>query len=296
VVSVIIPTYNRSELVREAVASVLAQTYAAIEVIVVDDGSIDDTAFVLESLGSAVRLILQPHCGVSAARNAGILAADGEWLAFLDSDDLWLPRKLRVQLDFFSKHREFRICQTEETWLRNGHKLNPKKYHKKPRGYCFPQLLERCLISPSAVVIHREVFAEVGFFDESLPVCEDYDLWLRIGYRYSIGLIEEPLTIKHGGHPDQLSSSTLGFDRYRIQALANLLQKERLSSSQQELALQALDRKCRIYGEGCRKRGKFEEAEFFRNLPKRLASELDLEAKERSFLCTSFFPLSPPED
>jgi len=295
-VSVIIPTYNRGEMVKEAVASALAQTDVAIEVIVVDDGSAGDTASVLESFGSTIRLISQPHRGVSAARNTGIRAAAGEWLAFLDSDDLWLPRKLRAQLDFFIKHREFRICQTEETWVRNGHKLNPKKYHKKPQGYCFPQLLERCLISPSAVIIHREVFADVGSFDESLPVCEDYDLWLRIGYRYPFGLIEEPLTIKRGGHPDQLSNSIPGFDRFRIQALANLLQKERLSSSQQGLVLQALGQKCRIYGEGCRKRERFEEAEFFENLPDRLARELNLEAKTRSFLCASFFPLSSPED
>jgi glycosyltransferase involved in cell wall biosynthesis len=295
-VSVVIPTYNRSELVREAVASVLAQTEAAHEVIVVDDGSTDDTASVLECFGSAIRIILQPHRGVSAARNTGIRAAAGEWLAFLDSDDLWLPRKLRVQLDFLSNHRESRICQTEETWVRNGRKLNPKQYHKKPQGYCFPQLLERCLISPSAVIIHREVFAEVGFFDESLPVCEDYDLWLRIGYRYPIGLIEESLIMKRGGHADQLSISIPGFDRYRIQALVNLLQKERLSPSQQELALEALRQKCRIYGEGCRKRERLEETEFFLHLPHRLAGELGLEWKDCSSLCSSFFPLSSPED
>jgi glycosyltransferase involved in cell wall biosynthesis len=295
-VSVVIATYNRCEMVREAVASVIAQTDAAMEVIVVDDGSADDTASVLESFGSAIRLVLQSHRGVSAARNTGIRAAAGEWLAFLDSDDLWLPRKLRVQLEFFRKHREFRICQTEEIWVRNGRKLNPKKYHKKPRGHCFPQLLERCLISPSAVMIHREVFAEVGFFDESLPVCEDYDLWLRIGYRYPIGLIEEPLTIKRGGHADQLSNSIPAFDLYRIQALANLLQKERVSLSQRDLALQALGHKCRIYGEGCRKRERFEESEFFLNLPSRLAREPGLETKDCSSLYACFFPLSSAED
>ena len=274
-VSVIIPTYNRSSMVREAVASVLAQTEAAGEVIVVDDGSTDDTAFILKSFGSSIRTIVQGHQGVSVARNSGIRAASGEWLAFLDSDDLWLPRKLRVQLDFFSEHREFKICQTEETWLRNGHQLNPKKYHKKPRGNCFPQLLERCLISPSAVMIHRELFDEVGLFNEFLPVCEDYDLWLRIGCRHPVGLVERPLVIKRGGHADQLSSSSPGFDRYRIQALVNLLQKERLSPSQQELALEALRQKCRVYGEGCRKRRRLEEAEFYGTLPQRLARTLE---------------------
>ena len=270
-VSVIIPTYNRSDLVREAVASVLAQQDAAFEVIVVDDGSVDGTAATFEDFGAAIRPIWQPHNGVSSARNTGILAAVGEWLAFLDSDDLWRPQKLRVQLDFLSKHPELRICQTEETWIRNGHKLNPKKYHQKPQGYCFPQLLERCLISPSAVIIHREVFEAVGLFDESLPACEDYDLWLRIGCRYPLGLIDQALTIKRGGHADQLSNTIPALDRYRIQALAKLLEKETLTPSQQEAALQALSMKCRIYISGCRKRGLDEEAESFSQLFSRLA-------------------------
>jgi glycosyltransferase involved in cell wall biosynthesis len=276
-VSVIIPTYNRSDRVREAVASVLAQQDAAFEVIVVDDGSTDDTGATLGSFGAAIRHLWQPHGGVSSARNTGILAAGGEWLAFLDSDDLWLPQKLRVQLDFLHKHPELRICQTEETWVRNGHKLNPKKYHQKPRGYCFPQLLERCLISPSAAVVHREVFEAVGLFDESLPACEDYDLWLRIGYRYPIGLIDQALTIKYGGHADQLSSTIPALDRYRIQALANLLQKEPLNPRQQEVTLQALRKKCRIYSSGCRKRGREGEADSCSQLVERLVRERGLE-------------------
>ena len=231
-VSVVIPTFNRAHLVGEAVASALAQEDVALEVIVVDDGSMDHTASVLASFGSAIRAICQPHGGVSAARNNGIRTAAGEWLAFLDSDDLWRPRKLQVQLDFLRERPGFKICQTEEIWIRNGSKLNPKKYHRKPQGYCFPQLLERCLISPSAVVIHRDVFEEVGLFDESLPACEDYDLWLRIGCRYPIGLVEESLTIKRGGHPDQLSNTIPGLDRYRILALARLLQTEPLSPNQ----------------------------------------------------------------
>jgi glycosyltransferase involved in cell wall biosynthesis len=277
-VSVIIPTYNRSNLVREAIESVLAQEDVALEVIVVNDGSSDDTASLLESFGSAIHGISQPHGGVSAARNTGIRAATGDWLAFLDSDDLWLPQKLRMQMAFLRKHPELQISQTEEVWIRNGYKLNPKKYHRKPQGYCFPQLLERCLISPSAVIIHREVFGDVGLFDESLPACEDYDLWLRIGYRYPLGLLEEPLTIKRGGHADQLSSTTSALDRYRIQALAKLLQHEPLSPHQQDLTLQALERKCRIYGEGCRKRGRNEEADSLRRLLERLATAQRSEA------------------
>ena len=275
-VSVIIPTFNRSNLVSEALASVLAQEVVDLEVIVVDDGSVDDTASVLASFESAIRPLFQVHAGVSAARNNGIRAARGEWLAFLDSDDLWLPQKLSMQLEFFNKRPDFKICQTEETWIRNGRKLNPKGHHCKPQGYCFPKLLERCLISPSAVVIHRDVFAEVGLFDESLPACEDYDLWLRIGCRYPIGLVEEPLTIKRGGHPDQLSNTVPALDRYRILALARLLQTTALRPIQQDHALRAMEQKCRIYSEGCRKRGREEEADAFRGLPEKVTRELAL--------------------
>lgn len=271
-ISVIIPTFNRSALVREAVASVLAQEDVALEVIVVNDGSSDDTFAALAAFGSAIHSVSKAHGGVSSARNAGIRAAKGEWLAFLDSDDLWLPQKLRKQLAFLGEHPEFKICQTEEIWVRNGQKLNPKEYHRKPRGYCFPQLLERCLVSPSAVVIHREIFRDVGLFDESLPACEDYDLWLRVGCRYPLGLLQEPLTIKRGGHADQLSTTVPALDRYRIQALAGLLQNEPLTPDQRELAMQALKRKCRIYGEGCRKRGRNEEAGSLRRLLERLAT------------------------
>lgn len=274
--SIIIPTFNRAKLIGEAVVSALAQEAVDFEVIVVDDGSMDDTASVLTSFGAAIRPIFQPHRGVSAARNTGIRAAGGEWLAFLDSDDLWLPQKLRKQLDFFSEHLEFKICQTEETWLRNGRKLNPKSYHQKPHGYCFPKLLERCLISPSAVVIHRGLVDEVGFFDESLPACEDYDLWLRIGCRHPIGLVEEPLTIKRGGHPDQLSNTIPMLDRYRIQALVKLLQRGPLHIGQTEQVLAVLGQKCRIYSEGCRKRGRQAEAATFRRLPEKLARQLNL--------------------
>lgn len=263
VVSVIIPTYNRCAYIEEAIKSVLSQVQAtdAMEVIVVDDGSRDGTLSILESFGPAIQILRPFHGGVSAARNRGIEIASGKWIAFLDSDDLWLPRKLATQLDFLRKHPEIQICQTQEIWLRNGKHLNPKKYHEKPSGHCFHRLLERCLISPSAVIIAKEVFKEVGLFDESLPACEDYDLWLRVGCRYPIGLVEEPLVVKRGGHPDQLSATTPALDRFRIQALSNLLLRERLEPKQRRQAIEALRRKCLIYGEGCKKRGRVDEGD-----------------------------------
>jgi len=273
-VSVIIPTFNRSAFLMEALASVLGQTKRDMEVIVVDDGSTDDTSRVVEAFGQEVKYCRQIHAGVSAARNKGIRAASGEWLAFLDSDDIWLPRKLESQLDFLFRHPEIKICQTEEIWIRNGRRMNPRKYHAKPKGYCFEVLLERCLVSPSAVMIHRSLFDEVGLFDEALPACEDYDLWVRIGYRYPIGLVEMPLIVKRGGHSDQLSSSVPALDRYRIEVLARLVRNEDLNGSQQALVLDVLKRKCRIYAEGCRKRGKAQEVERVSALLRALALEV----------------------
>jgi glycosyltransferase involved in cell wall biosynthesis len=269
-VSVIIPTFNRSGTLVEALQSVLNQEPVDLELIVVDDGSSDDTARRLQPFLSRVRVHQQPHSGVSAARNAGIGMARGEWLAFLDSDDLWMPKKLSRQLDYLDRNPGLLICQTEEIWLRNGERLNPRKYHKKPSGYCFPLLLERCLVSPSAVLMHRTLLDAVGVFDESLPACEDYDLWLRVGYRYPIGLLEEPLVIKRGGHPDQLSAVVEVLDRYRIQALVKLLRREPLGQSQRKLVFDCLRRKCQIYAEGCRKRGRLEEARTVLSLPDQL--------------------------
>ncbi|SHF68048.1 Glycosyl transferase family 2 [Desulfacinum infernum DSM 9756] len=259
-VSVIIPTHNRARMVREAVESVLAQKDARFELIVVDDGSTDETPEALGPHRDRLRFIRQENRGVSAARNRGIQVARGEWIAFLDSDDLWLPGKLRAQLSFFEEHPDLLICQTEEVWIRNGRRWNPKKYHAKPSGYCFGRLLERCLVSPSAVMIHRRVLNEVGLFDETLPACEDYDLWLRIGCRRPIGLVPEPLVIKRGGHPDQLSATVPALDRYRIRAIAKILETEDLTAELRVQAVAALQAKARIYAQGCLKRGRSEEA------------------------------------
>jgi glycosyltransferase involved in cell wall biosynthesis len=276
-VSVVIPTFNRSRYLREAVESVLSQAGVdEVELIVVDDGSTDDTAAAMKAYADRLRYVGKAHGGVSSARNEGIRHAKGEWLAFLDSDDFWLPGKLAAQWDFLRHHPHMKICQTEEIWMRNGRRLNPKKYHEKPQGHCFSMLLERCLVSPSAVMMHGDLLKDVGDFDESLPACEDYDLWLRVGCRYPIGLVEGPLVVKRGGHPDQLSATVESLDRYRILAIAKLLRAEVLDGDQRKAAFEALRLKCRIYGQGCLKRGKQEEAESILSLPERLAAELGL--------------------
>ncbi|MCU0573544.1 MAG: glycosyltransferase [Syntrophobacteraceae bacterium] len=270
-VSVIIPTHNRREFAREAIVSVLSQRDAVLELIVVDDGSDDDTASMVAGFGEGVRCLRTPHRGVSAARNVGILASRGGWIAFLDSDDLWLPDKLRVQMQFLASRPEYRICQTEEIWIRNGQRINPRKYHRKPEGHCFERLLDRCLVSPSAVVMERSLLDEVGLFDENLPACEDYDLWLRIGCRHPLGLVRKPLVVKRGGHGDQLSSVISSLDRWRIKALENVLKSGRLTEAQAHHAMSVLREKCRVYGGGCVKRGRREEGGQILSLPARLS-------------------------
>ncbi|MHC1744128.1 MAG: glycosyltransferase family 2 protein [Syntrophobacteraceae bacterium] len=274
-ISVIIPTYNRLQLVREALHSVLAQLLPPDEVIVVDDGSTDGTGALPSVNSERVCYVRQHHAGVSAARNHGLRSARGEWLAFLDSDDLWLPGKLAAQMRFLAENPHLRVVQTEELWLRNGKRVNPKNYHAKPNGTCFERLLERCLVSPSAVMIHRSIFDVVGGFDETLPACEDYDLWLRIGCRYPIGLVKSPLVVKRGGHSDQLSATVPALDLYRIRAIEKLLRSGVLNEMQRSAAHAELARKCAIYGGGCRKRGKAEMARAILALPATVARELE---------------------
>ena len=258
-VSVILPTYNRYAFVGQAIDSVLNQTYTDYELIVVDDGSTDNTPALLYQYGDRINVIRQENRGVSAARNSGIRSASGNAIALLDSDDYWLPKKLEEQVAFFEAHPDALICQTEELWFRNGKRVNPKKRHRKPSGMIFEKSLPLCLVSPSAVMIRKLLLDEVGLFDETLPACEDYDLWLRIAWRYPVYLIDAPLIVKQGGHADQLSGMP-ELDKYRIQALLKILKHDGLSEKQRHAAQAMLEKKCRIYANGCQKRGRVEEA------------------------------------
>jgi len=266
--SVIIPTYDRGWIIEEALDSVIAQDFKDFELIVVDDGSTDNTRDILKSCPHEIKVIHQQNLGVSAARNQGIASASGKLIAFLDSDDLWLPNKLTTQVKFFSANPDALICQTEEMWVRNGVRVNPKERHKKPSGMIFEPSLALCLISPSAVMMKCSLFDEVGLFDEELPACEDYDLWLRVSCRYPVYLIDTPLIVKRGGHEDQLSKLP-GLDKYRIASLKNIVESDLLSEAQYRAAVKTLKEKCAIYASGCRKRGRVDEAEYYEALAKR---------------------------
>ena len=267
-VSVIIPTFNRAQKVARAIASVLYQTYTDYELIVVDDGSRDHTPDTLALLHPRIiRLVHEENRGVSAARNTGIRASRAPLVAFLDSDDYWLPEKLAVQVAFFKAHPTAMACQTQEIWIRKGRRVNPRKKHHKPSGDLFIPSLKLCLVSPSAVMVRRSLLDEVGLFDEALPVCEDYDLWLRVSCKYPVHLLREDLVIKEGGAPDQLSRSLIGMDRFRIQSLVKVIESGRLTPRQAEAAWFELRTKCEVYGKGCMKRGKKEEGERYLRLP-----------------------------
>ena len=227
-VSAIIPTFNRGWIIAEAVESILDQNYPNIETIVIDDGSTDDTAKKLSPYLDKITYLQQGNKGVSAARNLGIKKSSGQFTAFLDSDDLWTNEKISCQIDFFQSNPEAMICQTEELWIRNGKRVNPKHKHKKLSGMIFEPSLELCLVSPSAVMIKKELFGITGLFDENLPACEDYDLWLRISTTLPIFLIDKPYTIKKGGHADQLSANH-SLDKYRIKSIQKLLRNNSLT-------------------------------------------------------------------
>jgi GT2 family glycosyltransferase len=259
-VSVIVPTCNRREMLCDAVDSVRAQSYCDFEIVVVDDGSEDGTADrLLARYGAAVRVVAQMRRGVASARNLGVKCSGGNFIAFLDSDDLWQPRKLEIQMGFMRERAERQICQTEEIWIRNGVRVNPKKKHRKPSGDVFRASLDLCLVSPSAVLMTRELFERVGGFDESFAVCEDYDLWLRIAVDTPVYLIPAPLAIKRGGHEDQLSRSTWGLDRFRVRAIKKLLDAG-LRGEKRRWAVEILARKVAILAQGARKRMREGEA------------------------------------
>ena len=268
-VSVVIPTYNRRVQVREAVESVLAQRGCEIEVLVVDDGSTDGTDDALADFQGRIRYAKVPHRGVSAARNAGAAVARGRWLAFLDSDDLWMRDKLRAQLAFHAAEPKVLLSQTQEIWIRDGVRVNPCRHHAKPSGDVFVPSLERCLISPSAVMIRRDLFLDSGGFAEDLPVCEDYDLWLRLSCRQRVGLIDRDLVVKRGGHPDQLSRQYWGMDRFRVIAIDRLLSAQVLDGRRRAAAQRVLRDKCRILAQGAARRGREEEARSFLDLAER---------------------------
>jgi len=270
-ISVIIPVFNRAAFLREAVESVLNQTLFSTpagpdwELIIIDDGSTDDTAAAARAFEGPVLYRRQPHLGVSAARNHGLRLARGGYVAFLDSDDLWIKDKLQVQMNFMKAFPRALVCYTGETWIRRGVRVNPHEKHRKYSGWIFDKVLPLCLLSLSSALFRKELFDEIGVFDECLPVCEDYDLGIRIAWKHPIHLVPKPLIIKRGGHPGQVSHRHWGMDRYRVQALEKALRLP-LTGEQAELVKREIVRKSRILVNGFEKRGKTREAGHYQEI------------------------------
>ncbi len=270
-VSVIIPTFNRKELCKRAIRSVLNQTFTHYELLVIDDGSTDGTSedFLFDGKDGQGRChyyLLPFNSGVSHARNYGVCHAKGEWIAFLDSDDEWHVKKLAKQMAWIRRHQEYHIVQTREVWIRKGKRVNPPKTHEKKAGYIFKESLERCMITPSSVMIKKDFFSVMGGFNESLPACEDYDLWLRVTLHHPVGLVDEYLLTRYGGHADQLSATVDILDKYRIRSLLQILAHEHPDREQQQLIYTTLVKKADIISNGAKKRNRVAEYERFKHI------------------------------
>jgi len=251
IISVIIPTFNRAHCLKRAVDSVLAQTFLPYEIIIVDDGSTDETDQILESYKNKIHLLkLATNHGVSFARNRGIEKSQGQWISFLDSDDEWLPIKLQKQVELIQSYPQLKVVHGEEIWIRNGVRVNAMKKHEKYGGHIFSHCLPLCAMSPSTILIHKSVFEKTNFFREDFPVCEDYDLWLKITSQFEVGFVSTPIIRKYGGHSDQLSHSIPAMDYFRILGLTDILQSHLLSHFQRQEVLHTIKTKLEILRKG----------------------------------------------
>lgn len=256
-ISVIIPLFNRKETISRAIDSVLGQTTSPCEIIVLDDGSTDDAALYIEmKYQEQLKVVRQKNRGVSAARNNGVSHCQGDYIAFLDSDDQWKPEKLEKQLQLHLDQPDLKISQTQESWIRNGTPVKFHKRYRKPEGDIFDKSLELCTVSPSSVFMKRSLFEEYGGFDEAMPSCEDFDLWLRISSKEKVGLIDEALMVKYGGDADQLSSRYPAMDRFRIYALLKIWFSDDLTVSQREEVVSIIRKKINFLCLGAVKRNK----------------------------------------
>ena len=272
-ISVVIPSFNRAEVLPRALHSVLRQTRSPDQVIVVDDGSTDGTSDLVAREFPTVTVLLQENRGVSSARNLGVASSTCKWIAFLDSDDEWLPEKLQIQLNELTRNDGHRVCHCDEFWIRRGMRVNPMKKHRKKGGWIFRDCLPLCVVSPSAVILERALLESIGGFDESLPACEDYDLWLRIAAFHPVLFVDMPLLVKYGGHDDQLSARYWGMDRFRIRALENIIEAGRLNPDDYQSACRMLVRKARIFCNGARKRNRVEDVRRYEAICARYACE-----------------------
>lgn len=289
-VSVVIPVFNRAAEIERAVGSVISQSYRDFELLIVDDGSSENNPLYANWIAQGVTVVRTSRRGVSAARNLGARLSCGRWLAFLDSDDCWGVRKLERQVTYIQANPHLRILQSREQWFRRGLRVNQAQHHRMPQGYIFNKALEMCCISPSSVILKKELFCQHRGFDEGMKVCEDYDLWLRIAVDSEVGLVDSDDVVKYGGHDDQLSRSVTAIDRFRIYALLKLLCQPHvvLSTEQRRSVCDVLRKKADIVSQGAAKRGLVEDEQLFAEVYNKVTGFVVQDCSENSELVELF--------
>ncbi|MCK4305695.1 MAG: glycosyltransferase family 2 protein [Candidatus Eisenbacteria sp.] len=301
-VTVIVPTHNKKEPVAEALRSVLSQTFRDFEIVVSDDGSTDGTPLhLLRMLGAqpdALEILsrmsptsikpfshafsqngvtVQYHYGsnrgLSAARNRGIRSARGDYIAFIEAEDEWQREHLEVQMAFLESHPDARLCRVAERYVKDG-KPRKNRNTSTASGWIFEAALEASPMSTSALLAHRSCFASCGAFDENLPACDEYDLWLRFAARYPIYYIPDgPIVTRKSARGDG-SSRTWSWDRFRVYALEKAFQSGHLSPNQRFMVAQEIVRKCERLVQGFRRQRSDERSNFYERKRRRFAQEV----------------------
>lgn len=242
--SVVIPTFNREETILRSVNSVLNQKFSNFELIVIDDGSTDKTKEVLKDFN--LTYIYKENAGVSSARNLGIKNANADWICFLDSDDEWMPNKLDIFQKSIVANNTYSFFHSNEVWIRNNVRVNAPRKFDKSNLDLFNRSLEMCIISPSTCCIHKHLLEKYNGFNESLLCCEDYDLWLKILLEHKVYFIEDYLTQKYGGHEDQLSTSFVAMDYFKVKSLNAILHSSIPNTVSKNDIVKVLLKKCKF--------------------------------------------------
>jgi glycosyltransferase involved in cell wall biosynthesis len=300
--TVVVPTCNRREMVAQALQSVLAQTYRNFELVVVDDGSTDGTPMhLMRLLGAEPRAVeilsrmnpaalnpffhqfvhdgipiqyqYHPNRGLGAARNRGIRHARGTYVAFLEAEDLWEPTHLQAQIAFLDGDGWARIARVGGRQAKDGTRARRSRRAEEASGWIFSQALEACPAGLSCAVVHRGCFAECGTFDENMPACDDYDLWLRLAARFPIHYVAGP-EVTHRSPRPELASHSWTWDRFRVYALEKAFQSGQLNPEQRFLVSQEIVRRCEHLVEGYRRQKSEERANFYERKRKRFAQEV----------------------
>lgn len=301
-VSVIVPTFNKKEQVREALQSVLDQKFQDIEILIADDGSTDGTPLALfKELGAQPEAIdvlakmgnnsirpfthafqcggitVQYHYGInrglSTARNRGIKSARGEYIAFLEPDDFWAPHHLSELISHLKRNREVKVCRVSERLIREGKSRAPKHPANRTTGWLFEASLDSSLMSISTVICHRSCFSICGCFDENMPACEEYDLWIRISSHFPIGFLDCNSVTRRTPRPAD-SIRAWNWDRFRVYALEKAFQSGHITPEQRYLVAQSIVLKCERLVEGFKRQKSDERSNFYERKRKRFTHEV----------------------